>query len=224
MRRLLQEVRHDPAERLEDFAERTQGLAVDGYPEKPDSFVEIVAIDAFLKMCYDKRAALVAMDKNPESLEKALQYVRGAVANQKVILGGRKSEIKRVTFDDPDNTENKPDGNFSARVVGKEDYKRRVTDYERRSRKTEDELAETKSIVKKILDVFTQNQGQQRSRVPMSPTREMPFIPDRGCFQCGEEGHFARNCPNGSFHSPDRKRSRSPSPLNSMRSRMMADS
>jgi hypothetical protein len=76
------------------------------------------------------------MDKNPESLEKALQYVRGAVANQKVIMGGRKSEIKRVTFDEPDNTENNPDRNFSVRVVGKEDYKRGVTDYERSLRKT----------------------------------------------------------------------------------------
>lgn len=140
LRRLLQDVRQDPNEQLEDFAERTQGLAVDGYPETPDRFVEIVAIDAFLKGCYDKRAALVAMDKNPESLEKALQYVRGAVANQKVIMGGRKSEIKRVTFDEPDNTENKPDRNFSVRVVGKEDYKRGVTDYERSLRKTGEAL------------------------------------------------------------------------------------
>lgn len=136
MRRLLQDVRQDPDEQLEDFPERTQGLAVDGYPETPDRFVEIIAIDAFLKGCYDKRAALVVMDKNPESLEKALQYVRGAVANQKVIMGGRKSEIKRVTFDEPDNTENNPDRNFSVRVVGKEDYKRGVTDYERSLRKT----------------------------------------------------------------------------------------
>lgn len=75
----------DPDEHLEDFAERTQGLAVDCYPETPDRFVEIVAIYAFLKGCHDKRAAVVAMDKKPESLKKALQYGRGAVANQKVI-------------------------------------------------------------------------------------------------------------------------------------------
>lgn len=163
------------------------------------------------------------MDKNPESIEKALQYVRGAVANQRVIMGGRKPDIKRVTFDEPDNTENKSDGNFSVRVVGKEDDKREITDYERSLRKMEDELAETKIIVKKILDVITQNQGQQRSRVPISPTRERPFSPNRGCFQCGEVGHFARNCPNGRIKSPDRNRNRSPSPLNSVRSRMMAD-
>jgi len=94
------------------------------------------------------------------------------------------------------------------RVVGKEDYKREVTDYKRRLRKTEEELAETKIIVKKILDVITQNQGQQRSRVPISPTRGRSFNPNRGCFQCEEVGHFARNCPNGRMNSPDRKRSR----------------
>jgi len=159
------------------------------------------------------------MDKNPESLEKALQYARGEVANQKVIMGGRKPDIKRVTFDEPDDTENKPDGNFSVRVVGKEDDKRGITDYERR-------LQKTKIIAKKILDVIIQNQGQQRSRVPISPTRERSFSPNMGCFQCGEVGHFVRSCPNGRMKSPDRKRSRAPSPfsLNSMRSRMMADS
>ena len=117
------------------------------------------------------------------------------------------------------------------KVVGKEDDKRGITvcvltDYERRLRKTEEELAETKIIAKKILDVITQNQGQQRSRQPISSTREMPFSPDMGCFQCGEVRHFARSCPNERMQSPDRKRSRSPShfSLNSMRSRMMADS
>jgi hypothetical protein len=47
--------------------------------------VEIIAIDAFLKGCTDKKAAITAMDKNPATLDQALQFVKSAIANQKVM-------------------------------------------------------------------------------------------------------------------------------------------
>ncbi|CAG2200320.1 unnamed protein product [Mytilus edulis] len=45
------------------------------------------------------------MDKNPESLDQAVQFVRSAAANQKVIMGGKKSEVKRVTFSDTEDVQ-----------------------------------------------------------------------------------------------------------------------
>lgn len=58
LRRQLQDIKQEQEESLEEFAERTQEMAIDGHPDTPEAFVEIVTIDAFLKGCTDKKAAL----------------------------------------------------------------------------------------------------------------------------------------------------------------------
>ena len=80
------------------YAEHAQYLAVDGFPGTSDDFMQIVATDAFLKGCHDKRAALTSMDKDPENLDRAVQFVKSAMTNQRVILGIKKTDVKRVTF------------------------------------------------------------------------------------------------------------------------------
>jgi len=72
IRRQLQELRQFPEESLEEYAERAQDLAVDGFPGTSDDFIQIVATDAFLKGCQDKREALTAMDKDPENIDRAV--------------------------------------------------------------------------------------------------------------------------------------------------------
>lgn len=47
-------MQQDKEESLEKLAERTQEIATDGYPDTPGPFVEIVAIDAFLKGCEEE--------------------------------------------------------------------------------------------------------------------------------------------------------------------------
>ncbi|CAC5419027.1 unnamed protein product [Mytilus coruscus] len=196
LRRLLQDLRQETDENLKDFAERAKELAVDGYPDTPEKFAETLATDAFLRGCLDKRAALVAMDKNPESLDQAVQFVCSAAANQKVIMGGKKSEVKRVTFSDTEDVQEQEEEKFAVRVVEKDDDKRGVSaSIEKRLKKTEDDLAETKIIVKKILNILHQNQGQRSRSQYRSPTPERSTSPNRGttsCYQCGKEGHYAR--------------------------------
>lgn len=51
IRRQLQELRQLPDESFEEYAERAQDLASDGYPGTPESFIQIVASHAFLKGC-----------------------------------------------------------------------------------------------------------------------------------------------------------------------------
>lgn len=60
LREFQQDVNEGLEELLEDFDDRTQELAVDGYPDTPDSLKETLETDAFLKGCLDKRAALLA--------------------------------------------------------------------------------------------------------------------------------------------------------------------
>ena len=104
IRRQLQDVREFPEESLEKYAERAQELTTDGYPGTPDSFIQIVATDAFLKGWSDRKAALTAMDKDPTDQDTALQYVKSAVTNQRVILGIKKPDIgvKGVVFQESD--------------------------------------------------------------------------------------------------------------------------
>ncbi len=49
IRRHLQDLHQQVDESLEEFVERAQELAADGYPEAPDTVVESPAVDAFLK-------------------------------------------------------------------------------------------------------------------------------------------------------------------------------
>ena len=94
--------------------------------------------------------------------------------------------------------------------------------FDLRLRHTEQDFAETKLIVKKILSMLTQG---QKSRSPQrSPIRNRSSIPSnrqtRACFRCSQEGYFMRDC------TAKQNRSRSPSPnhINFSKSRMMADS
>ena len=96
IRRQLQELCQFPEESLEEYAERPQYLAADGFPGTSDKFIQIVASDAFLKGCQDKKAALTAMDKDPEYLDKAVQLVKSAMTNQRVIFGIKKTDVKRL--------------------------------------------------------------------------------------------------------------------------------
>ena len=55
-------------ESLDEFAERVQHYAVEGYPGMPTRWVQLMAVDVLLKGCLDKRAALQTMDKEPAVL------------------------------------------------------------------------------------------------------------------------------------------------------------
>jgi len=64
IRRQLSEVKPNLDESVEEFAEKVQEMASDGYgPTTPENVIETISVDAFLKGCNDKRAALFAMEK-----------------------------------------------------------------------------------------------------------------------------------------------------------------
>jgi len=74
IRRQLQDAKQNLDETVEEFAERVQEMATDGYGiNTPENVVETISVDAFLKGCTDKKAALLAMEKNPVTLDQALK-------------------------------------------------------------------------------------------------------------------------------------------------------
>lgn len=115
-RRQLQEIQQKADETLEEFAERIEDLSTEAYPDSPEFFRITIIIDAFLRGCLEKRAALVTLGKDPKTLDKAVQHMKSAVTNQKLIMGTKK-DVSSVTFKDKDDIPNTEDVNI--RLVNK---------------------------------------------------------------------------------------------------------
>lgn len=209
MRRQLQKTKQEVDETLEEFAERIEELSMEAYPDFPDFWRSTVTIDVFLRGCKEKRAALVTLDKDPETLDKAVQYMLNAITNQKLLLG-QKKDIRRATLEDEvlPNIEN-----TNIRIVQKT-----VPSLETRITALENDNKETKRLLKEILERMKATEVERESRSRSWSARQRSIQRSRSnsaeresqsiCIKCGEEGHFARNC----FHRQNRSsRFRSPS-------------
>ncbi|XP_071145025.1 myosin-11-like [Mytilus edulis] len=214
IRRQLQDVRQNGDEMIEEFAERIQEMATDGYIDTPEHVVETISVDAFLKGCTDKKAALLAMEKSPTRMDQALQFVKSSIHNQRVLLGYKKSDVRRVQFEKYDQDDSDDDSEIAVRVVNKKpNYVPWQETIEKRVIKTEQDITGINNNVGKILKILeTRGNDNRRPRSP-SPSRS----PARTvtCYTCNQEGHYSNQCENKNNNSSPMRRNRSPSPVNS---------
>ncbi|CAG2185743.1 unnamed protein product [Mytilus edulis] len=120
IRRQLQEVRQNIDETVEEFAERVQEMATDGYgPNTPENVVETISVDC----------------------------VKSSIHNQRIVLGKRQEVVKRVHFDS-DNDSETESSELAVRALNRYD-RRSSTSYDRRQTPSSDWQSSVESRLKK---------------------------------------------------------------------------
>ena len=83
VRKQLQTIQQKPEEALEEWAECCQQCAFDAWGEKSEEVAELAAIEAFLGGTLETEAAISVSEKDPSSLDEALEMLKKAVHSRK---------------------------------------------------------------------------------------------------------------------------------------------
>ena len=116
LRRQLTGTKQEETETIETFADRVYTLVSDGYPKASDKTIQTLATEVFLSGCKDKTAALLASEKNPKTISKALAYVKSSSTNTKMV-GTRQFHVRQVSFP-PSHTEETPKSSPDLQCTG----------------------------------------------------------------------------------------------------------
>ena len=142
-------------------------MATDRYSEATEDIVELMAVDAFLNGCNDKKAAIAAMDKNPSRIDQALQCAKSSIHNQKVLFGNAKPQLRKVqhvTFESDESSDNDP-GKPTVRVLKRKPFKSPTQEmFEDRLELTENDVSNMQKDISKMLSLLSRNQYNGRSR------------------------------------------------------------
>ena len=83
VRKQLQTIQQKPEEALEEWAECCQQCAFDAWGEKSEEVAELAAVEAFLGGVLETEAAVSVSEKDPSSLDEALEMFKKAVHSRK---------------------------------------------------------------------------------------------------------------------------------------------
>ena len=184
-RRRLHNIKQASDEPLEDFANKVYNMAQEGYSGASEDIMEIVAVEAFLKGCIDKPAALFAMNQNPTSIYSALDMVTMAIHNQRLLGGKYGSEMRRVAFEDATVEES-----ASVRAV-QQGPGIQLNNMKAEMAWLKKGMSENTKSISEILQLLKAKQFS-RGRSPSPASRSLR------CYRCSEPGHMMKECPNTS--------------------------
>ena len=156
-------------EKLEEFAERAQQVATDAWGDINEETADTAAVEAFLQGCKDKQAALYALEQDPDTMDEALELVKKAIHNHRILYGSRHSapasKIRTVQFSES------PASTTKSVPSEVEELKRQMG-----------------TLNTDVTNKMDRILGMLQSRGSASPKKDIK------CFRCNKLGHYANEC------------------------------
>ena len=96
MRHQLLDARQELGESLVEFAERIQRLVQRPLPGISSQAIAPFAVDCFLRGCQEKVAAGLAMERQPQTVPKALQILKHILDSHQAIYGPKSVSFRQL--------------------------------------------------------------------------------------------------------------------------------
>ena len=192
VRREIALLKQEESETLEEFSQRVHFKVMDGFPGAKKRTIEQLAVEHFLKGCTDRKAASIAMDKNPSKIHRAVKYTKDAINNRNVIYGKMplSQSARKVTFYEED--ENRYGYDIRTVRTGPEDDSKKK-DF---SKMTFELQKSTNQRFENLEAMLKQLMARTRYQPPQSPPQSTHRPEESICYKCKNRGHFQRVCPN----------------------------